>query len=62
MTSHKHEWLKTMESIEAVYPLKKNTGGVKEIRVNSPAYVCYECESRAIKSPWTGAMVELVAQ
>ena len=32
--NHQHEWIEAKETIEAVYPLKKNAAGTKEIRVS----------------------------
>ncbi len=59
--SHQHDWIEAKEIVEAVYPLKKNSAGTKEIRVSGRAIVCRSCPAVAIKSPWTGAICEVEA-
>ena len=60
MKTHLHKWVECSEKIEAVYKLKANTGGIMGVHVQSPTYICTEnCQAKAVRSPWTGLIVEL---
>ena len=58
---HWHDWAKALEKAETVFELKKNTGGVKGIKLNVPVYKCLGCGGLAIVSPWTGAYIQVEA-
>ena len=61
---HKHSWFPSHEFVTAVYGLKPNAAGVKEITVHAKAMICSNeyCMARAVISPFTGMAVEIEAQ